>query len=324
VWECPDLFELPVDGAAGDTRWVLVVNLNPGGPAGGSAGQYFVGRFDGVRFVPDGGAAAPTTDPAGALWLDHGKDFYAAVTWSDVPPADGRRVLLGWMSNWQYANEVPTAPWRGAMSAPRALALTRTPAGVRLVQRPVRELERLRGPRRLLGPRAVPAGTTPLASQGVAGQALDIEAAFELPAPGAGAREFGLKVRTGAGEETVVGVDAAGGRLFVDRRRSGRAGFHKDFTANGRETAPLPAERGRGATRVVRLRVLVDRSSVEVFAGGGRVAITDQIFPSPASDGVALYAEGGEARLVSLEAWPMGAAAGAGPAAPLPGLRKLP
>jgi sucrose-6-phosphate hydrolase SacC (GH32 family) len=198
---------------------------------------------------------------------------------------------------------------------------------VRLVQRPVRELEGLRGARRALGPRDVPAGTTPLAAEGVAGQALDLEAVFELPPPGAGAREFGLKVRTGPGEETVVGVDAAAGRLFVDRRRSGRTGFHKDFTANGRETAPLPAEGGRGAARVVRLRVLVDRSSVEVFAGGGRVAITDQIFPSPASDGVALYAVGGAARLLSLEAWPMRPGAGAGgaqAAAPLPGPGKLP
>ena len=144
VWECPDLFELPVDGDATDTRWVLIVNLNPGGIAGGSGGQYFVGRFDGTRFVADqdgGGAAPASPDPRGALWLDHGRDFYAGVTWSDAPKGDGRRVLLGWMNNWQYANDIPTAPWRSAMSVPRALSLTRTPAGIRLVQTPVRELE---------------------------------------------------------------------------------------------------------------------------------------------------------------------------------------
>jgi fructan beta-fructosidase len=184
VWECPDLFELPVDGDPHDTRWVLIVNVNPGGIAGGSAGQYFVGRFDGTRFVADadGGATPPAADPAGALWLDHGKDFYAAVTYADVPKPDGRRVLLGWMNNWQYADAIPTAPWRGAMSVPRALALTRTPAGVRLVQRPVRELERLRGAVRQVAARTVPAGSTSLAAEGVRGRALEIEATFAVGA----------------------------------------------------------------------------------------------------------------------------------------------
>jgi fructan beta-fructosidase len=307
VWECPDLFELPVEGdprAAGARRWVLVVNLNPGGVAGGSAGQYFVGHFDGTRFVADanGGATPGAADPAGALWLDHGKDFYAAVTWSDVPRADGRRVLLGWMNNWQYANDVPTAPWRGAMSLPRALALVATDAGPRLVQRPVRELESLRGAPRHVAARDVAEGAAALAGEGVRGRALEIDATFEV-GPATTAREFGLKVRTGPGEETLVGVDARAGRLFVDRTRSGQAGFHKDFVANGRETAPLPVEGGR-----VRLHVFVDWSSVEVFAGGGRAAITDQVFPAPASDGVSLFATGGRARLVSLTAWPVGSA----------------
>jgi fructan beta-fructosidase len=318
VWECPDLFELPVDGDARNTRWVLVVNINPGGIAGGSAGQYFVGRFDGTRFVadPDGGATPPSKDPAAALWMDYGKDFYAAVTWSDVPRADGRRVLLGWMNNWQYANDIPTAPWRSAMSVPRALALTRTPAGVRLVQRPVRELERLRGAPRQVAARAIPAGSTSLAAQGIRGKAVEIEATFAVDTSAAGtagaAGTFGLKVRTGNGQETVVGVDARGRQLFVDRSRSGDVGFHQDFTSNRRETAPLPVEDGR-----VRLRVFVDWSSVEVFAGDGRVAITDQIFPSPESEGVELFATGGSARLLSLTAWPLRSAwtAAAAPAA---------
>jgi sucrose-6-phosphate hydrolase SacC (GH32 family) len=115
------------------------------------------------------------------------------------------------------------------------------------------------------------------------------------------ADEFGLKVRTGRGEETVIGVAVRAGRLFVDRTRSGEVGFHKEFAA--RHTAPLSLEGGR-----VRLRVLVDWSSVEVFANDGSVVLTDQVFPSPASEGVALYAVGGAARLVSLEAWPMSSA----------------
>jgi fructan beta-fructosidase len=288
VWECPDLFALPVDGDPANTRWVLIVNINPGGVAGGSAGQYFVGRFDGTTFTPDG---VPNDS---ALWLDYGKDFYAAVTFNDVPRADGRRVLLGWMNDWEYANRIPTSPWRSAMSVPRALALKTTSAGIRLVQQPVAELERLRGRATRVAARAIPTGSTSLAAQGVRGNALEIVAELEAGT----ASEFGLTVRAGGGEETVIGVDPTSRQLFVDRTRSGDVSFHKDFP--GRQTAPLALENGR-----VRLRVLVDWSSVEVFADDGRTVITDQIFPAPTSDDVRLFARGGTARLVSLEAWPL-------------------
>lgn len=127
-------------------------------------------------------------------------------------------------------------------------------------------------------------------------------AEFEAGTAEAGtASEFGLKVRTGNGEETVIGIDPKAGQLIVDRTRSGQTGFHKEFS--GRQTAPLLVEHGR-----VRLRIFVDWSSVEVFSGDGQVVITDQIFPAPESDGVALYATGGTARLVSLEAWPLASA----------------
>jgi len=96
VWECPDLFPLPVDGNSGDLRWVLDVDINPGALQGGSGGQYFVGRFDGTRFVND-------NPPQQTLWVDYGKDFYATISYSDVPKSDGRRIWMGWISNWQYA-----------------------------------------------------------------------------------------------------------------------------------------------------------------------------------------------------------------------------
>lgn len=302
VWECPDLFELPVDGNPGDTRWVLVVNINPGGPAGGSATQYFVGRFDGSRFTPDGETPA-SPDPRGAkpLWADYGKDLYATVSWSDVPRGDGRRVWVGWMNNWQYAATVPTSPWRSAMSLPRTVGLVTTPDGIRLVQQPVAELERLRGAPRAVAAQTIAQGSTSLGAQGIAGKALEIAATFEVGRAAGAAREFGLKVRTGNGEETVIGIDPAAGQLVVDRTHSGRADFSRDFPA--RQTAPLPVENGR-----VRLRVFVDWSSVEVFAGDGRSVITSQIFPAPESEGVSLYATGGAARLVSLEVWPMASA----------------
>lgn len=111
VWECPDLFELPVNGNSTNMRWVLVVNLNPGGVAGGSGAQYFVGRFDGTRFTADE-TTPPTADPAaaGVRWADYGKDFYAAVSWSDVPRTDGRRVWVGWMNNCSTGTRSPPRP----------------------------------------------------------------------------------------------------------------------------------------------------------------------------------------------------------------------
>lgn len=284
-WECPDLFELPVGGEPGETRWVLQVDLNPGGRVGGSGGQYFIGRFDGTRFTPE------TTE---TRWLDWGADFYATMSWSDIPRQDGRRIWLAWMNNWQYAQEIPTSPWRSAQSLPRTVTLRRFDDGIRLVQRPVQELERLRGGRRTLGPRPIPDGTTPLDGEGIAGATLEILAELDTGS----AAEVGLKVRTGDGEETTVGVDARAGRVFIDRTRSGVVEFHDAFAA--RHSGPLGVEGGR-----VRLHVFVDASSVEVFAGSGETVLTDRIFPSPESDGVALYAEGGTARLVSLEAWPL-------------------
>ena len=112
---------------------MLDVDINPGGVAGGSGGQYFVGTFDGARFVND-------NPPDRTLWVDYGKDFYASLSFSDLPPSDGRRIWMAWISNWLYANEEPTAPWRGAQSVPRTVALRRFPEGVRLVQSPVAEL----------------------------------------------------------------------------------------------------------------------------------------------------------------------------------------
>jgi fructan beta-fructosidase len=297
VWECPDLFELPVDGDPNNTRWVLIVSLNPGSISGGSGMQYFVGHFDGTRFTADSPAPGITT--AGMpldslLWADYGRDFYAAVSWSDVPREDGRRLWLGWMNNWRYAQDIPTSPWRSVQSLPRMLALRTTSHGIRMVQQPVSELRRLRGPRRTLAAQPIAEGSTSLAGQGIAGKALEIVAEFEVGT----AAELGLKVRTGEQEETVIGIDPRAGRLFVDRTRSGQVRFHPEFS--GRHTAPLPVENGR-----VSLHVFVDWSSVEVFAANGEVVVTDQIFPAPESDGVALYARGGAARLVSLDAWPL-------------------
>jgi fructan beta-fructosidase len=249
VWECPDLFELDVEGEPGVRRWVLDVDLNPGGPAGGSGGQYFVGHFDGRRFVREGSTET--------LWADYGKDFYATISFSDIPPSDGRRIWMAWMSNWQYANEEPTTTWRGALSLPRELMLRRTPAGLRLVQRPVRELASLRGtPVTLDGsPRPLPEA---------AEVALDLEA---------GAASAGIRLLNDTDESATIEVGGSPLEVAIDRTRSRATPFHAHYA--GRHAAPVRAIDGR-----VRLQVIIDRSVVEVFVNDGEVTLSDRLFPT--------------------------------------------
>ena len=294
IWECPDLFELPVDGDAGNTRWVLQVDLNPGHIAGGSGGQYFVGQFDGTTFTPDAPVAEGNEH---ARWIDYGADYYATVSWSDVPETDGERLMIAWMNNWSYARDIPTAPWRSAQSLPRRVTLQALDGEIQLVQQPAHGLASLRRTQHHVSDLEVAEGTHALAEHGIEGKALELIAEFEAGE----ADVFGLKVRMGEGEETLIGYDVTSGEVFVDRTRSGDVGFHPAFAA--RHAGPLWAEDGR-----VRLHVFVDWSSVEVFAGGGQTTIADRIFPDPESDGVALFAEGGTARLVSIDVWEMASA----------------
>jgi len=287
VWECPDLFELPVDGDAANTRWVLVVSLAPGGVAGGGATQYFVGHFDGTRFVPDD--SVDGQEPVS--WLDFGSDYYAAVSFADTPADE--RILVGWMSNWTYADQTPHTAFRGSMSLPRTHRLATLDGRIRLLQEPVPGVAGLRGAsyavqERLLGP-----GVTSLPEE-ACGDLLEIRAVFR---PGS-AERFGLLVRVGADERTTVGYDVSAGSVYVDRSHSGEVDFHAEFGSI--HHAPLPLRDG-----LATMTVLVDRASVEVFGGAGECVITDQIFPSAASTGVALFADGGTATLVDLSVTPL-------------------
>jgi levanase len=223
-----------------------------------------------------------------ASWLDYGKDYYAAVSWNDVP--SGERLMIGWMNNWQYANQIPTSPWRSAMSVPRKVELRTIDGRPQVVQEPIRQLRELRtGPGYELDDRSVPAGTWPLTGKGTSGKALDIDATFNPRT----ANGFGLEVRTGGDEKTMIGYDVAAGELYVDRTTSGNVGFASTFP--GVQRAPLALRHGK-----IRLHVLVDWSSVEVFADDGHRVITDQIFPSDTSVGVELFSEGGDVNVDSL------------------------
>ncbi len=220
-----------------------------------------------------------------AHWVDYGADDYAAVTFNNAP--GGRRIMIGWMNNWNYAGDIPTSPWRSAMTVPRELSLRSVNGGLRLFQWPVHELNELQSrPVLVVRDSRISAGATRLPA---GGDALKIDATL---APGS-ARRYGLEVRVGHGQRTVIGYDRSTGQLYIDRAKSGDVTFDPSFSLVQR--APLAAPKG-----IIHLRILVDWSSVEVFAQGGRLLMTDQIFPDPSSSGLATFAAGGSAKVVSL------------------------
>ncbi|MNI40273.1 Levanase precursor [compost metagenome] len=282
VWECPDLFPLHVDGDPSDIKWVMLVSIGAD-PAfvEGSRTQYFTGHFDGNVFTPD-------EDSRTIRWLDYGRDNYAGVSWSDVPEEDGRRLFIGWMSNWMYAPQTPAEEFRGAMTLPRELYLESREGKVLLVQKPAKELEAARIP--VLSLKDV---TVHEINASLAGLQLD---AYEIAVKFTRGISAGIKVRVGAGEETVVGIDAETEELYVDRLASGQNSFHEWFP--GRHSVELQAP-----GEIHELCIYVDRTSVEVFGNGGQAVLTDLIFPKPESAGVAAFAEQEGTPFLSLEVY---------------------
>lgn len=273
VWECPDMFELPVvDGGEGETRWVLKVDLNPGHVAGGSGGQYFIGRFDGVRFEP--------TEPIDVpRWVDWSFDFYCAVTWSDSP--DGAERWVGWMNNWRYAGAVPTDPWRGQMSLPRRLELVRRQGRLELAQAPVDGLEGLREePRRASGGTS----TTAAALRVIEADAWELQ--LDLRTLGSEPVELALTQIDGPAYATLRYLPSEE-RLELSRPPEGNAEVNDAFP--GSSSAPLPLDPG-DREGPLRLRIFVDRSSIEVFGDGGAVVLTALLFPRSDPTGVDLTA----------------------------------
>jgi fructan beta-fructosidase len=294
IWECPDLFPVEVENKQGARKWVLIVNVGSGAPAGGSGCQYFVGDFDGMQFTSEAPAGLP---PEPALWADWGRDFYAAVSWSDIPARDGRRLWLGWMSNWEYAGDVPTSPWRGAMAIPRALTLRKTDTGWVLLQRPAQELETLRGQREQLALENL-SGRADLAKlNNVTTEPFELEAELE-PNPNT---TFHLKLQTGATEETTLRADVPNRKLTLDRTRSGNVGFHNRFA--GTASARLRLIEGR-----LKLRLFVDASSIEVFINDGEAVVTSLILPSAGDRRLDLRVVQGEVRRTNLRVWKLTAA----------------
>lgn len=278
-WECPDLFALPVDGTH-ERKWVMIVNINPGAPAGGTGTKYFIGEFDGNRFRAEQGIEPP-------LWVDYGKDFYATQTFAEMPKGDMRKIWLGWISNWQYANEEPTTPWKGMQSIPRELRLRRFPDGLRLVQSPVRELESLdRSPMTM-------AGTVGEINAKLRTLKLGRSARITATLRAGGAQKLGLRLLKSAKEETLVGINTRDKTVYVDRTRSGESGFSKDFA--GVHSAPI------ANAKEVELDIFVDQTSLEIFVNDGERVLSERVFPQERGDvQLEVFAEGGEVGKQSL------------------------
>ena len=284
VWECPDLFELPVAGTD-EKKWVLLCNINPDGPFGGSGTQYFVGDFDGKTFKAD-------TDAAGNVstkWLDYGKDHYATVTWSDAP--DGRRVALGWMSNWQYAADVPTMQFRSANTLPREMGLFRAPDGeVYASSAPSPELEALRGKlaakvKKTTVGRKARSFALPSENGGICEILMDIEASK--------AKTVNVVFSNSQGEKVVMQYDPAAVTLSFDRTQSGITDFSEGFPA----VTVTPTHEASGR---IALRIFVDRSSMEVFGNDGEFVMTNLVFPRTPYTALSVSAEGGNAKVENL------------------------
>ncbi|HZH63567.1 MAG TPA: glycoside hydrolase family 32 protein [Flavisolibacter sp.] len=251
VWECPDLFTLEHEGKE---VWVLLISINPGGPNGGSATQYFTGNFDGKTFTPF------ATD---TRWIDYGTDNYAGVTWSNT---GARKLFVGWMSNWQYANVVPTKKWRSAMTIPRELGLQKVSDKYLVTSTPVKELE-------VLNDKAVVAEAIDVTSYDLSSKTGGLKGPAKLKITGDKLDNFTITLSNGKSEKLIVGYDASSNSYFIDRSASGRIDFDQGFAR--KQSAPrLSLKQGLDIT------VIIDNASIELFADGGLSVMTAIFFPT--------------------------------------------
>lgn len=269
VWECPDLIELPVEGSR-ERKWVLICNINPGGPFGGSAAQYFVGSFDGKTFVNE--------SPVQTKWMDWGKDNYATVTWNNAP--DGRCIALGWMSNWQYANNVPTRQYRSANTIARDLTLYKAGGEFYLKSTPSREMKQARGEKV-----SVPSFKV-TDSYKIESLLKDNNGAYEIEMEiqVADASKISLNLRNEKGEQVSMYYDLLRKQFVMDRSKSGKVDFSNDFPA----VTAAPVHAGK----TLRLCLFVDRSSIEAFGEDGKFVMTNLVFPSSPYNQMSFGTEG--------------------------------
>ena len=298
-FECPDFFELPMP-ETGERKWVMLVNINPGCPFGGSATEYFIGTFDGETFTPD-------TKPEVARWLDFGKDHYAFVTFHGVK----ERILgMPWTSNWQYANVTPFKQSRGMNGLPRELFLFSSAGRSYVGSRPAREVTTLRR-EQILQPDLMLRDSV-LFSNLMKDYAGDFELELEFT-PDPAVERVGFTLLNEEGDSLPVYLDMKQGRVVMDRTRSGITDFGEKATPHERESGDWRQREGLNyhndfalstwaplelcVRRSYRLRLFIDRSLAELFVEDGRIAMTNLIFPHSPYTSLRLFSEGGKTKV---------------------------
>lgn len=267
VWECPDLFPLNLNGKK---IWVLLVSINPGGPNGGSATQYFIGDFDGKTFTPF---------ETETKWMDYGTDNYAGVTFSNT---GNRRVLIGWMSNWQYAQVVPTKNWRSAMTIPRELYLKEVNKKILLASKPVREFDKMLAKSTTVSNISIKNSYTLSSNLNATGSR------FQLSLSDIDANDFSIVLSNKKGDELVIGYNKADNQYFIDRSKSGIIAFETGFAK--RHIAPRVS-----VSKTINLTLIADVASVELFADDGLTVMTDIFFSKEVYTTLTIYSRNGVA-----------------------------
>lgn len=307
-FECPDFIQLPVDGNKDNMKWVMIVNINPGCPFGGSATEYFIGDFDGKEFKCD-------TDKSVTKWLDFGKDHYATVCFSNT---GDRIIAVPWMSNWQYANVTPIRQYRGANALPRELSLYTKNGEIYMAANVVKETEALRKSTRTIESLSVE-GETVIDS---ITDGLNSGVELEMDIVPGKAQTVGFDIMNAKGEKTKIYLDLKSGRAIMDRTESGLIAFGEKAEPHFKENhdrrktesinyindfalgtwAPLSLCEGKS----YHLNVFVDKCSVELFVDGGRIAMTNLVFPTEVYNSLRFYTEGGKAEVKNLSIHKLG------------------
>jgi sucrose-6-phosphate hydrolase SacC (GH32 family) len=227
-----------------------------------------------------------------AFWIDYGPDYYAVRSWVNGPAGDDRRISVAWMSNWLYAQEIPTKPWKGIHTFPRTVELKTFPEGIRMIQNPITEIKMLRGKSYHLNQRTITTTASPISFS-------HDKNSYELIAEidPLTSKEVGFNLCVGGNEKTIINYNVANQTISIDRTASGLTSFSKSFP--GIYTAPLQLN----SNKKLKLHILVDQCSVEVFGNDGKAALTCQVFPNIKSLGIEAFSKGGNAMLTNLDAW---------------------
>jgi len=276
IWECPDLFEVPINGELGKTKWVLMHSPSP-------YMQYFVGDFDGTSFKNE--------NPSEKIYRpDYGPDYYAAVVYKNLSP-EVSPVSIGWANNWKYAQDIPTMPWRSAMSLPRSLSLKKINNEWLLLQEPVTSINLLRSAPTLRLENVIveTSKTLPVKSQQFE---LILSVKFSTYST------FGLRIFSSNGHEMELGYDYSSQTLYIDRSKTSNISFNKSFEKLGRYETSLALNNA-----LLHLRIFVDKSIVEVFANDGQAVMTMQVFPNEIDSEIELFCKNGKAIIKNLTLW---------------------